>query len=159
MCVTRSSADDESETNNVENIKRTSKYHQNGINFNIPKPELKVSHYSKNNVNEHITSNEKRRNVGSNSEKAEIHQSLSAPSALQNYHHHHVVDVVPKPSNNQPTLEWNLLDQTIGIPITDMPQIIHYPLISANIPASNQLKAVDKNSLKNRITSNLKVRF
>lgn len=61
--------------------------------------------------------------------------------------HHQVVDVVPKP---QSTLNWNIPDQTIGIPCVDnlyrqpsslsknisfsiRPPIIHHPLISGKI--------------------------
>lgn len=46
--------------------------------------------------------------------------------------HHHVVDVVPKPPR-QPPIEWNIPDQTVGIPITNpMPILDFHNLASTN---------------------------
>lgn len=51
---------------------------------------------------------------------------FATPQILQPVpQHHHVVDVVPKPSRQAP-IEWNVPDQTIGIPITNPTPILDF---------------------------------
>lgn len=159
------------------------------VRINIPKPELKVSHYSKNTANTRKLQNESNKTSAvSNysSSKAVISRSASEvdfneinsptyresktkpqnsfstdyvnhissaemvdplkyqqtkiekiprplprvpfvtiPQMLQPIpQHHHVVDVVPKPHARQS--EWNVPDQTIGIPITNPTPILNF---------------------------------
>lgn len=79
---------------------------------------------------------------------------------------HEVVDVVPKPFGEQYGMNYKIPDQTIGIPITNnqnmqdvfsfrsnkpLTEIIHYPLISGNIPPYSSVieKKVVKTSRTN----------
>lgn len=83
---------------------------------------------------------------------------------------HEVVDVVPKPFRAQYGIDYEIPDQTIGIPITNFAETpimheilpsnhqtrkntetIHYPLISANIPAYSSIieRKLVKTTMKN----------
>lgn len=51
---------------------------------------------------------------------------FATPQILQPIpQHHHVVDIVPKPPR-QPPIEWNIPDQTVGIPITNPTPILDF---------------------------------
>lgn len=77
---------------------------------------------------------------------------FATPQILQPIpQHHRVVDVVPKPPR-QPPIEWNIPDQTIGIPITNATPILdfhnltstndsthHYPRQTVLMPTHMQI--------------------
>lgn len=210
---------------NVQNSKSSASPSGNNANslskvrINIPKPELKVSHYSKN--SSHISNSRKTSNDSNNkaaavygTSKPSITRSASevdftemhspayreakskllpqnsfstdyvnhisaaetvdplkyqqtkiekiprpsprvpfvTPQILQPIpQHHHVVDVVPKPPR-QAAIDWNVPDQTIGIPITNPTPILdfhslqttndsmlHYPRQTLLLPSHMQI--------------------
>lgn len=150
ICATHSSADDESETEAIK-IKKTKTLISN---------ELKVSNFPKNDL--HVGGNGSGGNIEF-SQKNEISNYSSRSIITPILHPHHVVDVVPKPSTKHQSssslLEWNLLDQTIGIPISNgvrsnpLLPIIHHPLVSGNIPASMPFNLVENNSMGKKNSS------
>lgn len=228
--MTNSSADDESETETSwTRESHQKKTYKNSIpskvaqkkeplcegTFSIPKPELKVSNYSKNSVAKmpqptasNVDLSKKNRKLlnystvkhtkiarsksevdfSTETSSSDVLAKLTSQSSFSNDHvdhiniadapellrykkyekiqknspqmsqpapRHHLIDIVPKP---QSTHDWNIPDQTIGIPIASppnmqhhmkiapskpwnehnfsghIPTIIHHPLVSGHIP-------------------------